>query len=249
MIPRIRRDGDSVRNAVSRQNRVPAKCHPAIAARASACLVRFRICAIVIALCGTLAAQDTEPVEPLTVDEQTVDPDESTEPAPTPLEQESEDLRALAGRILAEMRDAESRLANGQLDAETGDLQEQINSNLTKLLEALEQQAAQPAPSSDEDAQQQASGQDPSAAGGTGDPGQLPTDSTAGESTEGDRPGTLSAAELARRRNLATSVWGHLPERERDEMLGAFSERFLPAYDELVRQYYEALATQNAQDR
>ncbi len=48
---------------------------------------------------------------------------------------------------------------------------------------------------------------------------------------------------------MATSVWGYLPEQRRDEMLGAFSERFLPSYDELVRQYYESLATRKPQQR
>ena len=205
--------------------------------------------AILIVLSGTLCAQETEPDEPIRVSEQSVAPDEPADAVPTPLEQESETLPELAARIVAEMHNAESRLIDRQLDDETGELQDRINNDLTKLLKALEEQASPPAPTPSEDSQQQNPGGD-SSTGGTGDPGQQPGNaSTDAESTEGDRPGVLSDAELEHRRNLATSVWGHLPERDRDEMLGAFSERFLPAYDELVRQYYESLATRGSEDR
>ncbi len=208
------------------------------------------ICAFVIVLSSTLFAQETGPAEPLTVDDQTVEPAEPPEAAPTPLEQDTEDVPELAARIVAEMRDAQARLVDGQLDEDSVELQDRISEDLTKLLEALEQQASQPAPVPGEDAQQPGPGQDTSSTGGAGDPAGQPGDGSAdGESTEGDRTGSLSEAELEHRRNLATSVWGHLPERERDEMLGAFSERFLPAYDELVRRYYESLATQGRRER
>lgn len=52
------------------------------------------------------------------------------------------------------------------------------------------------------------------------------------------------AVQVERRRNLATAVWGHLPDRVREEMLQSYSEEFLPEYEELVERYYEALAEQ-----
>lgn len=191
-----------------------------------------------------LCAQDTMPAEPLRFDEQTLDLKEpELQTGQSPSAQPDDELPAVAERIVSGMRDAENRLANAQLDSETDALQERINVDLAKLLDALERRATQPTPLPGGEAPQQSAGQGASSTGGTGESGQTQPDaSRAGESTEGDRPGTLTEAELEHRRNLATSVWGHLPQRERDEMLGAFSERFLPAYDELVRQYYESLA-------
>lgn len=175
-------------------------------------------------------------------------PVELIEPAPAPSDEQSADgLPELAGRIVTDMRAAESRLADGRLDEATGELQDRIQADIARLLATLEQQASQPAPVPGDDSQQQTTGTDSSSSGGTGDPGG-PSGSQ-GESSEGDRPGEITEAELERRRNLATSVWGHLPEKERDEMLGTFSERFLPAYDDLVRQYYEALFRRKAQER
>lgn len=197
---------------------------------------------------GALFAQQTGRAGRPTVDEQVRTPAERPESARTAQEQvTTDDLSKLASRIVTTMREAESRLAEGRLDGETGELQGQINTDLAKLRAALEQQASQPVPVPGDDAQQQTSEGGSSSTGGTGDPGRPGGPSTEGESAEGDRPGDFTDTELERRRNLATAVWGHLPEKERDEMLGAFSERFLPAYDDLVRQYYEALATRKAQ--
>lgn len=202
--------------------------------------VSGRLWAILVSLSGSVLAQDADPAGPLVVDEQTA----------AALEPPTDELPELAGRIISDMRDAEARLAAGRLDAATGELQERINTDLEALLAALEQQASQPSPVAGESPEEQTQGTDSSSSGGTGDSGGQSGDgATEGESAEGDRAGELTDAELERRRNLATSVWGHLPERERDEMLGAFSERFLPAYDELVRRYYEALARQRAEER
>lgn len=140
------------------------------------------------------------------------------------------------------MRTAETRLAENRLDAETVGLQKQIVQNLEKLLQLAEQQAAQRQEAAPDEEPADSTARQ-SAAGGTGEERRQSSD--AGESSEEDRPGEgLTDVEIQRRKALATAVWGHLPPRLRDRMLGAFSERFLPQYDELVRKYYEALATQ-----
>jgi hypothetical protein len=43
---------------------------------------------------------------------------------------------------------------------------------------------------------------------------------------------------------LYKDVWGHLPERLRQEMDLYYREQFMPRYSELLRQYYAALAEQ-----
>ena len=43
---------------------------------------------------------------------------------------------------------------------------------------------------------------------------------------------------------LYKDVWGHLPERLRQEMDLYYREQFMPRYSELLKQYYSALAEQ-----
>jgi len=45
--------------------------------------------------------------------------------------------------------------------------------------------------------------------------------------------------------DLFRDVWGHLPENKRQEMDAYSRERFMPRYDELLRQYYRTLSEQN----
>ena len=40
-------------------------------------------------------------------------------------------------------------------------------------------------------------------------------------------------------------VWGHLPEKMRQEMDSYFKERFMPRYSDLLKQYYSTIAEQN----
>jgi hypothetical protein len=41
---------------------------------------------------------------------------------------------------------------------------------------------------------------------------------------------------------LAKGLWGHLPERSRDEMLQSFSDEFLPKYELEIEAYYRRLS-------
>jgi len=45
--------------------------------------------------------------------------------------------------------------------------------------------------------------------------------------------------------DLFRDVWGHLPENKRQEMDAYSRERFMPRYDELLRQYYRTLSEQS----
>lgn len=141
------------------------------------------------------------------------------------------------------MQTAGQRLADARLDEETTQLHDDIIARLRQALDQAQQQAVRPLPQPGPSSESQNGGSQ-SATGGTGEQGARSPDTfQAAESS--DRPGEaeLDQSEIERRRNLATSVWGHLPPRERERMEGAFSERFLPQYDDLVRRYYEALAT------
>jgi hypothetical protein len=37
-------------------------------------------------------------------------------------------------------------------------------------------------------------------------------------------------------------LWGHLPERQREQMLQSFSDEFLPKYELEIEQYYRRLS-------
>jgi hypothetical protein len=163
------------------------------------------------------------------------------EPAEVPERVEPLDPAVDASDAPELMQTAAQRLADGQLDDETIRLHEEIMNQLRRVMDATRQPARLPVPA---DTPGASSDSGSGAAGGTGDqPQGSERTSDAAESSDLPGEGELSDGEIQRRRNLATSVWGHLPPRLRDKMEGAFSERFLPQYDDLVRRYYESLAT------
>ena len=62
---------------------------------------------------------------------------------------------------------------------------------------------------------------------------------------EGDQFGKRSPKrENDKLADLYKDVWGHLPERLRQEMDLYYREQFMPRYSELLKQYYSALAEQ-----
>ena len=41
---------------------------------------------------------------------------------------------------------------------------------------------------------------------------------------------------------VVKELWGHLPERSREQLLQSFSEEFLPKYEREIQQYYKRLS-------
>jgi hypothetical protein len=71
----------------------------------------------------------------------------------------------------------------------------------------------------------------------------------AGSRPAGDSGGDRFGKASPKRQNdkladLYKDVWGHLPDRLRQEMDLYYREKFMPRYSELLRQYYAALAEQ-----
>lgn len=64
------------------------------------------------------------------------------------------------------------------------------------------------------------------------------------ESSKQTREDRKAAEEAERRRKLEMDVWGHLPAHLREELLSTYGNRMLPKYEQLVKQFYEALSTQ-----
>jgi hypothetical protein len=159
----------------------------------------------------------------------------------------AEDSAVLSQTVIELMRQAEGRLAQNRLDEETGRVHKDIVDGLDRLVKLMEQQASRAMTIPLDQAQQGPSSQSPSA-GGTGEQGPRRTDDASESSATTGRPND-PATDLERRANLPTSVWGHLPPRVRAEIENSYNERFLPKYDELVRRYYEALATSRGAER
>ncbi len=62
------------------------------------------------------------------------------------------------------------------------------------------------------------------------------------ERTDAERK---AAEKAAREKKLEIDVWGHLPPHLREGLLNNYSEHMLPKYEQLVKQFYEALSEQN----
>jgi hypothetical protein len=62
------------------------------------------------------------------------------------------------------------------------------------------------------------------------------------DSTNRIERGTKEETETADVRDVLRHIWGHLPEKLRDEMQASLSEQFLPKYERMIEEYYKRLA-------
>ena len=161
------------------------------------------------------------------------------------------------------MRTASEKIASEDTSSETQKLQERAVKNLEELLELLKKQqngrSRQSLPMDQQD-QDQSQKQRQKLKPGQGDPrnsgkNKRPgspndqngrrNDEKSNDSQERADPARSAAAEQTRRQSMVKDVWGHLPPHVREAMQNAFSEKYLPKYEELVKKYYEALAEKN----
>jgi hypothetical protein len=172
----------------------------------------------------------------------------------------------LLERAAGLMRSAGERLQNGQTGQKTRADQQEAVAALDELIRQLEQ----PPPPSDggsppppdpqktpppnsQDSQQNQKPPSPQSP----QPDQPDQSQRPDQRTQQNQPGEREqpedseerererqrreAAEL-KRKKLQTDVWGHLPEHLREQLLNTYSERMLPKYENLVRQFYERLS-------
>jgi hypothetical protein len=55
----------------------------------------------------------------------------------------------------------------------------------------------------------------------------------------------LSDQQIQASQHLAREVWGHLPDKLKEEMQQAFKEGTLPKYQVMIEKYFRAIAEQN----
>jgi hypothetical protein len=140
--------------------------------------------------------------------------------------------------IAQRMRSVESRIARHDTSGVTQHEQEQIVNQLDALLEQARQGGGK---------KKEGDKGNGSAQAGTG------TGNTAAgpprDSTNRIERGTKEQAETADVKDVLRRIWGHLPDKLRDEMQASLSEQFLPKYERLIEEYYKRLSEQRPDGR
>lgn len=142
--------------------------------------------------------------------------------------------------ISRRMRDVEQMLRESDTGERPQSLQRKIVADLDKLIDAAMRraQSSNQASSQSQQRSRRDQARQPGSMTDTGQPGKQPArDST-------DRLGTAqperpTPAEMAK---LLEDLWGHLPERDRQRVINSSIEEFLPAYEQLIEQYFRRLA-------
>jgi hypothetical protein len=160
--------------------------------------------------------------------------------------------------IMDGMQGAEARLKAGDTGADTRTIQEKIVTDLQKLIDAAKPRSREGNQQQNSGSRQESGSQNRSQQQGnpatsetsTGSAGGTKADPGSSRSNQpGRKPGVGKPAGTEKekrpsdspRRPLMRDVWGHLPPALRERVPSDFHETILPAYDDLVRRYFEAL--------
>lgn len=182
------------------------------------------------------------------------------EPAP----QESPASEQLS-KIVESMRSIESRLKDRETGEETQSAQQHVIEQLDKLLN-MPPESPPPSGSgggggnNNRDQNSQGGGKSrppqqkgsPSNSQKAGDPSQMrpkPAGQSGGkerqnadDSEERTGPKRAAVTPAAKRQRLEVDVWGHLPEKLREQLLSSYGEKMLPQYEDAVKRFYDQLA-------
>ena len=154
------------------------------------------------------------------------------------------------------MQNAQARLSRRDAGAETRAAQEQVIKELQKLIDAARQNSQnsqssqqqqqrsgsqQKSSSPQNESQSQGSPAAHDVAGATADRGRGP----GGAADRRKRPESAKNPPNVQH-PLFCEVWGHLPPALRERVPADFSETILPAYDDVVRRYFEALLDESS---
>ncbi len=153
--------------------------------------------------------------------------------------------------IVDGMQNAGVRLKQGDTGSGTRTIQEKVVKDLQKLIDEAKSKSRRSQQQKSESKQNQSS-QDRS------DSQQKPgSDAAAGAQPASGQPGRKSGMGKPSvsekrpsglpQRPLLREVWGHLPPALRERVPSDFHEAILPAYDDLVRRYFESLLDSSAE--
>lgn len=138
-------------------------------------------------------------------------------------------------RIARQMRDVERRIAKQDTSRNTQRAQEQIVTDLNRMIEELQKQC-----------QQCQGGQcnKPGSSAGNQASSSAAQSASRPSSQSTKRLGQADAvrAEATDRQEMLKAIWGQLPDRDRERLVSPDSIRFLPQYEKLIEDYYRRLA-------
>ena len=165
--------------------------------------------------------------------------------ATTPGRQEKDSDPGPIKSIIEGMQGAGARLKRGDTGPGTRTLQEKVVNDLQKLIDAVKPKSRSGSRQPDPGSRRETGTQNRSQPQGN------PASDAASEPAGGGQPGRKSGVGKPRasekkaagspHRPLLREVWGHLPPALRERVPSDFHETILPAYDDLVRRYFEAL--------
>lgn len=184
--------------------------------------------------------------KPLLLPELSEPPDALSDPFP-----EQSDLmmqaKSAARSAVDAMQAAADQLAARESGETTQQFQAEAIAELDSLLELARRHGSLARQSADSPAERPAqdSSQSPAEATPAREPPEAPVASAQPGGDPGEAPSGPAeggAGELIRRQALVEGVWGHLPPAVREQVLNMRDDRPLPAYEDLVHQYFETLA-------
>ena len=149
-------------------------------------------------------------------------------------------------RVGQQMRDVQGRLVKEDPGEETQSIQQGIVRDLDKLIEELKKANKQQSQSQQQQKQQQKRQTSDQQAQQQGKPNQS---SDPKEGQVSAHPGEVRDGQLSGNARIVRAVWGHLPEKLKEEMQQAFQDSGLPKYRPLIEQYFRAIAEQGESRR
>jgi hypothetical protein len=155
---------------------------------------------------------------------------------PTQHQRLPDDMRQPLERIGLEMRAVKARLANQRSGDDTQRMQLSIVAQLAALLEQARSQC------------QGGQSSKPSEAGRAG-AGNKPAQTAPRNSRQTVRDQKPAAANPEAIRQRMHEAWGNLPQRQREQMLQAPVDGFLPKYELLIEEYFKRLSEENDQSQ
>jgi hypothetical protein len=158
------------------------------------------------------------------------------------------------------MQRAEQQMRAGNLASETQQLQQQVIDHLDEWIAAFESQQQQQRRQQRQEGTSVEQGEGDEGAspserdgdreatpGGDEEPGDATAEGTdAGVGADGEEGVAGGQRESSPASRARDDVWGHLPERIRQQLQSAAVERFLPKYEDLIEAYYQRLAEEEA---
>jgi hypothetical protein len=140
------------------------------------------------------------------------------------------------------MRRAQTLIHRQQTSEPTQQLQREIVADIDKLLDQARRQIKR---SSSSSSRQQVAQRDrpsqPQGQSQDNQPGDQQSNQPARDSQAGMQEAAAAKPQPLSQRQLVQQLWGHLPQRERQQVINSTIEKFIPKYELLTEEYFKRL--------